>query len=215
MTTTSLTTAATEATGHPGRQVGLGCSGCALSIKNIPTGAGDVINIQARLHRRCDPLQLPELGSQTYCDVRQHRLAGAYQSIGFAAAPDAVLRRRRRHQHRDCHDLGLPRCATPTTGIPTGTPRSTVPTLRLSTARWPRPRSAAFGGHVRGAGRRYHLQPGLRHRSGRYHHPLDPGQEPDLLGGRRLYTMLDQKYAGTVDLGCRALRSPSRLLCTS
>ncbi len=27
-----------------------------------------------------------------------------------------------------------------------------------------------------------HLQPGLQHRPGRWHHPLDAGEEPDLLG---------------------------------
>ena len=37
-----------------------------------------------------------------------------------------------------------------------------------------------------------HLQPGLQHRADWFDYPVDPGQEPDLLGGSYLHH-LDQK----------------------
>ena len=60
----------TETTGHPDDKWGWAVQG-ALQIKNIPTGAGDVINLQARLHGWCDPLQPAELGRGQLLDVRQ------------------------------------------------------------------------------------------------------------------------------------------------
>ena len=62
---------ATEVTGHPDDKWGWAVQ-LALSIKNIPTGAGDVINISGRLHRRRDPLQLPEPGRSQLLDVRRY-----------------------------------------------------------------------------------------------------------------------------------------------
>ena len=82
---------ATEPTGHPDDKWGYAV-GAALSIKNIPTGAGDVINIQGVYTNgatRYDIQDLSSAGASTYFSGTN--VPGAYQSVGFGIAPDSVF----------------------------------------------------------------------------------------------------------------------------
>ena len=172
------------------RQVGLGCPG-ALSIKNIPTGAGDVINFQARLHRWCDPLQLPEPGCAAAIRCSAVPTGIAYQSIGFAGAPDRVFVTGSQHQHGQ--DLGFPRCLHPQLGsilehrdlrcVRSGCSTATLAKALICGA-------SCAGCATAGVTT---CNPDFNIGTGGSHHPLDPGEEPDVLGGRR-WTHLDQKY---------------------
>ena len=55
----------------------------ALSIKNIPTGPGDTINIQGVYTNGASRYNINSLGQHLVLDVQQ-RSASAYQGIGFA-----------------------------------------------------------------------------------------------------------------------------------
>ena len=79
----------TETTGHPNDNWGWAIQG-ALQIKNIPTGVGDVINMQAVYTDGATRYNLQSLAAVGYSMFGGTNLAGAYQSIGFANAPDAV-----------------------------------------------------------------------------------------------------------------------------
>jgi hypothetical protein len=76
-------------TGHPNDDLGFAVQG-ALSIKNIPTGVGDVINLQAVYTDGATRYNLQSLAAVTYSMFSGTNFLGAYQSIGFANAPDAV-----------------------------------------------------------------------------------------------------------------------------
>jgi Porin subfamily len=83
---------ATELTGHPDDKWGW-AGQIALSIKNIPTGPGDVINIQGVYTDGATRYNIQDLAgaagaTQTYGGTN---LAGAYQSVGFGVAPDSVF----------------------------------------------------------------------------------------------------------------------------
>ena len=65
----------TETTGHPADKWGWAVQ-AGLQIKNIPTGAGDTINLQAVYTDGTFSSQLPELGWAELRDVRRHQLAG-------------------------------------------------------------------------------------------------------------------------------------------
>jgi hypothetical protein len=79
----------TEPAGHPGDKWGWAVQ-AALSIKNIPTGAGDVINVQAVYTDGATRYNFQSLAAQNYSMFGGTGLAGAYQSIGLAGASDAV-----------------------------------------------------------------------------------------------------------------------------
>jgi hypothetical protein len=83
---------ATELTGHPDDKWGW-AGQLALAIKNIPTGAGDVINIQGVYTDGATRYNIQDLaasaGANTYYSGTG--LAGAYQSVGFGIAPDSVF----------------------------------------------------------------------------------------------------------------------------
>ena len=94
MTTTPATTVRTTASrplGHPDDKWGWAIQG-ALSIKNIPTGPGDTINMQGVYTDGATRYNFQSLATRrpTRCSVAP-ALAGAYQSIGFAGASDAVF----------------------------------------------------------------------------------------------------------------------------
>ena len=83
---------ATELTGHPDDKWGWAAA-LALSIKNIPTGAGDTINVQGVYTEGATRYNIQDLGplagsNQYYGGTN---IPGAYQSIGFGFAPDSVF----------------------------------------------------------------------------------------------------------------------------
>jgi hypothetical protein len=82
----------TEPSGHPGDKWGWAAA-LALSIKNIPTGAGDTINIQGVYTDGATRYNIQDLagGAGAWTSYGSTGLAGAYQSLGIAFAPDAVF----------------------------------------------------------------------------------------------------------------------------
>lgn len=82
--------AGTEPAGHPGDKWGWAVQ-AALSIKNIPTGAGDTLNVQAVYTDGATRYNFQSLASQNYSMFGGTGLAGAYQSIGLAGAADGVF----------------------------------------------------------------------------------------------------------------------------
>jgi hypothetical protein len=81
---------ATEITGHPDDKWGW-AGQLALSIKNIPTGPGDTINLQAVYTDGATRYNLQSLAPVGYSIYGGTGIAGLYQSIGFGNAPDAVF----------------------------------------------------------------------------------------------------------------------------
>jgi hypothetical protein len=81
---------ASEATGHPDDKWGWAAQ-IALSIKNIPTGAGDTINMQAVYTDGATRYNFQNLAGSSYAIYGSSGLAGAYGSIGLASAPDTVF----------------------------------------------------------------------------------------------------------------------------
>jgi hypothetical protein len=62
-----------------------------LSIKNIPTGPGDSINLQAVYTDGASRYNFQSLSNTTDALYGNTGLAGAYQSLGFAGVSDAVF----------------------------------------------------------------------------------------------------------------------------
>ncbi len=83
---------ATELSGHPDDKLGYAAQ-VALSIKNIPTGPGDVINIQGVYTNGATRYNIQDLGTQAGANTAYGgtSLPGAYQSIGLGFAPDTVF----------------------------------------------------------------------------------------------------------------------------
>jgi hypothetical protein len=79
----------TEAAGHPGDKWGW-AGQLALSIKNIPTGPGDTINIQGVYTNGATRFNAQDLAPVAF-SMFGGGAGGAYQSVGFAQAPDAVF----------------------------------------------------------------------------------------------------------------------------
>jgi hypothetical protein len=81
-----------ETTGHPDDKWGF-AGQLALSIKNIPTGAGDVINVQGVYTDGATRYNIQDLaGSAGAATIfGGTNVPGAYQSIGFGIAPDTVF----------------------------------------------------------------------------------------------------------------------------
>ena len=79
---------ATETTGHPEDKWGWAVQ-LALSIKNIPTGAGDVINISGVYTEGASRYNFQSLAATSYSMFGSSN--AAYQSIGFAGVSDAVF----------------------------------------------------------------------------------------------------------------------------
>ncbi len=80
---------ASEVTGHPDNKWGW-AGQLALSIKNLPTGDRDTINLQAVYTDGATRYNLQSLAFVNYSIYGGTGIAGLYQSIGFANAPDAV-----------------------------------------------------------------------------------------------------------------------------
>jgi hypothetical protein len=82
----------TELTGHPDDKWGFAAQ-LALSIKNIPTGAGDTINVQGVFTDGATRYNIQDLAASAGANTIYSgtSLAGAYQSVGFGIAPDSVF----------------------------------------------------------------------------------------------------------------------------
>jgi hypothetical protein len=79
---------ATELTGHPEDKWGWAAQ-LALSIKNIPTGPGDVINVQGVYTDGASRYNFQSLANTNY--AMYGGSGSAFQSIGFAGVADAVF----------------------------------------------------------------------------------------------------------------------------
>ena len=92
MTTMPRITAATELTGHPDDKWGW-AGQLGLSIKNIPTGPGDTINIQGVYTNGATRYNIQDLAGSAGANTIYSgtSLAGAYQSVGLGVAPDTVF----------------------------------------------------------------------------------------------------------------------------
>ncbi|MCK1402302.1 porin [Bradyrhizobium sp. 4] len=81
---------ADETTGHPGDKWGW-AGQVALSIKNLPTGPGDTINLTAVYTNGASRYNFEDFMPSTYAMYGGSGLAGAYQSLGFAGVSDSVF----------------------------------------------------------------------------------------------------------------------------
>ncbi|MBR1190384.1 porin [Bradyrhizobium sp. AUGA SZCCT0160] len=79
----------TEVTGHPSDVWGWAVQG-ALQIKNLPTGAGDTLNLQAVYTDGATRYNLQSLVGQNFAMYGGTGVPGAYQSVGLAAAADGI-----------------------------------------------------------------------------------------------------------------------------
>jgi hypothetical protein len=79
---------ATELTGHPEDKWGW-AGQLSLSIKNIPTGPGDVINLQGVYTDGASRYNFQSLANINY--AMYGGSSSAYQSLGFAGVADAVF----------------------------------------------------------------------------------------------------------------------------
>ena len=82
--------AGTEPNGYAGDKWGWAVQ-LALSIKNIPTGAGDSINIQGVYTNGASRYNFQDLMSPGYLMFGGTGVAGAYQSVGLGAVTDSVF----------------------------------------------------------------------------------------------------------------------------
>jgi hypothetical protein len=80
----------TEPTGHPDMKWGWAVQG-ALSIKNIPTGAGDSINMQAVYADGAAHYVFGNISWPQNFSMYSGSGIGAYQSVGFAGISDGVF----------------------------------------------------------------------------------------------------------------------------
>lgn len=81
---------ATEDTGHPSDKWGW-AGQLGLSIKNIPTGAGDSINVQGVYTNGATGYNFQPYTAYTYAMYGGTGLPGAYQSVGLAGLSDSVF----------------------------------------------------------------------------------------------------------------------------
>lgn len=79
-----------ETTGHPGDKWGW-AGQLALSIKNLPTGAGDTINLTGVYTRGASSYNFHDYMSRSYAMYGGSGVAGAYQSVGIAGVSDSVF----------------------------------------------------------------------------------------------------------------------------
>ena len=79
-------------TGHPNDKWGFAVQG-ALTIKNVPTGAGDVINIEGVYTNGATRYNIQDLAAAAgaWTTFAGTNVAGALGSIGIGVAPDAVF----------------------------------------------------------------------------------------------------------------------------
>lgn len=81
---------ATEITGHAGDKWGW-AGQLAVSIKNLPTGPGDTINLTGVYTNGASRYNFQDYLSTTYAMYGGTSVAGAYQSLGIAGVSDSVF----------------------------------------------------------------------------------------------------------------------------
>jgi hypothetical protein len=81
---------ATEATGHPNDAYG-GAVQAALSIKNIPTGPGDTINVSGGYANGAARYIIGGVGPNGFGLFGGTGVAGAYQSVAWATSADGIF----------------------------------------------------------------------------------------------------------------------------
>lgn len=81
---------AAETSGYPADKWGWAAQ-LALSIKNVPTGAGDTINLSGVYTNGASRYNFQDLMATTYAMYGGTSLAGAYQSIGIGGVSDSVF----------------------------------------------------------------------------------------------------------------------------
>lgn len=81
---------ATELTGHPSDKWGW-AGQLALSIKNLPTGPGDTINLTGVYTNGASRYNFQNLVPATYAMYSGTGLTGAYQSLGIGGLSDSVF----------------------------------------------------------------------------------------------------------------------------
>lgn len=81
---------ADETSGHPNDKWGW-AGQLALSIKNLPTGVGDTINLTGVYANGASRYVFNDYMSTTYARYSGTNLAGAYQSVGLAGLSDSVF----------------------------------------------------------------------------------------------------------------------------
>ncbi|WP_409363467.1 porin [Bradyrhizobium liaoningense] len=81
---------ATETTGHPSDAWGW-AGQVALSIKNIPTGPGDTINVSASYANGASRYVIGGTSPNSFAMYGSTGLPGVYQSIGFGSSADGVF----------------------------------------------------------------------------------------------------------------------------
>ncbi|MDA9521882.1 polymerase [Bradyrhizobium sp. CCBAU 11434] len=79
-----------ETTGHPGDKWGW-AGQLALSIKNVPTGPGDTINLQGVYTTGATGYNFQQYTSYTYAMYGGSASPAAYQSVGLAGLSDSVF----------------------------------------------------------------------------------------------------------------------------
>ncbi len=79
-----------EPAGHPDDKWGWAAQ-LALSIKNIPTGAGDTINVQGVVTDGATRYNIQDLAASAGANTIYGSSNAAYQSVGFGIAPDTVF----------------------------------------------------------------------------------------------------------------------------
>jgi hypothetical protein len=79
-----------ETSGHPDDKWGWAVA-LALSIKNIPTGAGDVVTIQGIYTNGASKYNFQDLSNNTYAMYGSSGLGGVYGSLGFGGVSDSVF----------------------------------------------------------------------------------------------------------------------------
>ncbi|MGY4430781.1 hypothetical protein ACVWWO_003258 [Bradyrhizobium sp. F1.13.1] len=81
---------ADETTGHPGDKWGW-AGQLALSVKNLPTGAGDTINLNAVYTNGASRYNFHDYMGSTFAMYGGASAAGAYESLGLAGVSDSVF----------------------------------------------------------------------------------------------------------------------------
>lgn len=81
---------ANETTGHPTDAYGFAVQG-SLSIKNLPTGPGDSINIDAAFSNGATRYVLGGVSPNSFAMYGGTNIPGVYQSIGVATSTDGVF----------------------------------------------------------------------------------------------------------------------------